>query len=505
MVFKNINNEHINIYEFEVNKQYNLIDLDMNLCEYTNSYPKSNSHNQKYTNYHWLYSNFYKNYNTNKINKLEYISKYQKRNIDLYAYFIKINNDYFINKIKEHSVTLTILNNILLTDDGYGNIVNKNIFNSINFDDFEVFLQELRKYTKVHYNFSDLKKFISNRTNGIEKTIVYDLGIKIEENYITDVSGFNNNSIFNNITINTDNYKTLLSLYENNIITLNDNNILKDTFKSDFTIILNFKEINNTNGTISLFKRYNGNNKFFELLFLSDLSTIRLLYQNNETINYIDLSISYNNTTNSTIVIERKNDTFYLHYLSLAQSLSNSMVLNIGDNMFYNDMIVELSTPSNGTDYFDCIIDEILLLSTTIDLTYYRKVKYIWEWLDDYYYGNVFYENGIISITKSDTAYNIISNTNNNLIFKNTKVISENEYICKIDTNDYNYTLNKSALQKNSQYFYQVNKANYTIPNYITSIGLYDNEDNLILVGKINNPIERIQNIPMNFIVKYDI
>ena len=83
------------------------------------------------------------------------------------------------------------------------------------------------------------------------------------------------------------------------------------------------------------------------------------------------------------------------------------------------------------------------------------------------------------------------------LKFRNTKTIIEHEYICVIDNNNYNSTLNPTSINNN-------NYLNSEFTPYITSIGLYNDNAELLVIAKLSHPIKKLKNINMNFIIKFN-
>ena len=71
-----------------------------------------------------------------------------------------------------------------------------------------------------------------------------------------------------------------------------------------------------------------------------------------------------------------------------------------------------------------------------------------------YYLGNVFYKNGVISLTSPDGHFtNILNNSGNNgfeLEFKSTQTLYENEILCRVAPNEFNFSTNPTSLTRGS-------------------------------------------------------
>ena len=90
--------------------------------------------------------------------------------------------------------------------------------------------------------------------------------------------------------------------------------------------------------------------------------------------------------------------------------------------------------------------------------------------------------------------------------FKNDYTIYENEARCLVKDSDFNLSYNPTLVNGNytsgSLKDFATGSAFYT---YATTIGLYDDDNNLLAVAKLGKPIMMSPDTDMTFIVKYDI
>lgn len=131
--------------------------------------------------------------------------------------------------------------------------------------------------------------------------------------------------------------------------------------------------------------------------------------------------------------------------------------------------------------------------------------------------GNIFYDRGLIILTK-DVVSGSTLNPTFNLSFRSTKTIYENEIFLSVLENEFNVSTNPTAVNWNSDRTYGQIKPeffNYDVSSsvdptgsylapYITTIGLYDNELNMVAVAKLPQPIKSLPDYPLNFIVRFD-
>ena len=153
------------------------------------------------------------------------------------------------------------------------------------------------------------------------------------------------------------------------------------------------------------------------------------------------------------------------------------------------------------------------LYDSDADITYtddtYSNLVY-----DGEVYGNIFYNQGVIVLTKD--VEEGVSLQNFTLDFQSTKTIHENEILVSVDENEFNISQNHTAVEWDNDIGYVLDEfedyeesgsndptGSYLTP-YITTIGIYDDENNLVVVGKLPQPIKNLPDYPINFIVRFD-
>jgi len=168
--------------------------------------------------------------------------------------------------------------------------------------------------------------------------------------------------------------------------------------------------------------------------------------------------------------------------------------------------------------------------------------------IDELIFGNVFYDEGLF-VFKED----VITQPSYNLNYRSTKTIYETEVLVSARAGEFNYSQNPSAinLTLSGSYTYGVTSVtneiigtdskkykvvqsktrkeyftgsygsvsgswedyftsssvdptgSYLAP-YITTIGLYDDDGDMVAVGKLPTPIKNLPDYDMNFIVRFD-
>ena len=94
----------------------------------------------------------------------------------------------------------------------------------------------------------------------------------------------------------------------------------------------------------------------------------------------------------------------------------------------------------------------------------------------------------------------------NKFEYKNTHQITENEYQCTITEDEFEFTRNSSTLK--IPFSDSEDIANFATGSnfkpYVTSIGLYDDNGNLLVTGKLGQPIKASSETDTTFVIRFD-
>ena len=87
------------------------------------------------------------------------------------------------------------------------------------------------------------------------------------------------------------------------------------------------------------------------------------------------------------------------------------------------------------------------------------------------------------------TIEDFIASSNVTCSFSSSLTIYESQYKCTISENEFNFTLNPSAISSSTDgAVYDFITASYFNP-YVTTVGLYDENQNLLAIGKLSQPL----------------
>lgn len=117
--------------------------------------------------------------------------------------------------------------------------------------------------------------------------------------------------------------------------------------------------------------------------------------------------------------------------------------------------------------------------------------------------GNIIYSHGNIIFTNLIDYPNLF-NGDYFLEFNSQHRIYEHEFICEVNPGEFMCTLNKSIVKNHKtgdlkEIFY-----NEEFSPYITTIGLYNDNFEMLAVGKLSRPIKKPENSSLTFILKLD-
>ena len=138
--------------------------------------------------------------------------------------------------------------------------------------------------------------------------------------------------------------------------------------------------------------------------------------------------------------------------------------------------------------------------------------------------GNVYYDRGLIVLTKDIVEDTTIESFE--LSYRSTMTIYENEVFLSVNENEFNISQNPSAYDGTNKiklktiqstieptkfggfgeydYSSSVDPTGSYLAPFVTTIGLYDNELNMVAVCKLPKPIKSLPDYPLNFIVRFD-
>jgi len=119
--------------------------------------------------------------------------------------------------------------------------------------------------------------------------------------------------------------------------------------------------------------------------------------------------------------------------------------------------------------------------------------------------GNVFDKHGIAVITSANPIYQNITQTPYTVTYKSTVTRYEYSALIRIRGNEFNVSTNNSLVNPSTKSMITDIKQDNSFLPYITTIGLYDNSGNLLMIGKLGQPIKKRSDVDLNILVRVDL
>jgi hypothetical protein len=204
-------------------------------------------------------------------------------------------------------------------------------------------------------------------------------------------------------------------------------------------------------------------------------------------------------------------DTLAANRLFPTASDDNIGIISIPSNLFGEYIkpgTFSLTTPSNT------IVDdgEGNLMDSTLkvgDIVYQHGMVILTAFgssITGSSYGSALYGTGVYGSNDVSELNEFITGSNITCSFQSTTTIYESQYKCTLRENEYNYTQNPSAISSslNSGIVHDFLTGSYFEP-YITTVGLYNNANQLVAVGKLAQPLQSSNTTDTTILVNLDL
>jgi len=122
--------------------------------------------------------------------------------------------------------------------------------------------------------------------------------------------------------------------------------------------------------------------------------------------------------------------------------------------------------------------------------------------------GNIIYQHGLAILTKQDIGGNspsdFVGAANVTCSFSSSYTIYETQYKATVRESEYNFSLNPTIISGSTDgSLYGFTSGSYFQP-YVTTIGLYDDAQNLLAVGKLSQPYPLSRTTDTTFYINLD-
>jgi hypothetical protein len=214
---------------------------------------------------------------------------------------------------------------------------------------------------------------------------------------------------------------------------------------------------------------------------------------------------------------ENAEDDYVEDFFNIYGSTPNACNI-IGSDYLTNEGNYVQETPAAGGEYLDTPDGYSSTIVDDGEGNLYLKCSSPRK-----YVGNVIYTHGQIIITDELVANYLMDYVDGTVRWKSNHPIYTHNYHCRIRESEFNHTYNPSALSSSIKTTYYNDGTEYSntlasstgdlhnnvtgsyFQPYITTVGLYNDANELIAVGKMGQPVPKSANTDMTFIVKIDI
>lgn len=453
--------------------------------------------------------------------------------------------------------------NINIVDDSNGNLINTEIQNFIDtlYSDDRVQTFNSSEYIislKPHDLIRETNKKFFNIFNNIVAEEKVDLGLIKDYNYNYKSNYFNTNTepaILKGINLITNSYNITDSLDNNtsnydfgfnfgSSIVIPHNERMNLLFNSEFTIILDCKpdENNNLQTMISkngIVKKSQVKNHVIELtdfinesinIFPFDISILKNITDYSIIFRRSDGKHETNITINDDLVNYYKNKTIIVTRHKYNDKYYIKLFVRVGDSIYFEEekedvtstvlnehaIIFGASNLESKNQYIGNlsnikILDNVKKDENNVDSLFYNDylINNYYTKLNTSYIGNIFYRQGKIVLTSLWNQPNFIDIYKDSdevfMEFQSTHTIYQYEMLTRIKKGDFNLSQNPTSRKFNISDELIDEFTEDGLQPYFTTIGLYNDKNELMAVAKTAYPIQTRDDVDINILIKVNV
>ena len=118
--------------------------------------------------------------------------------------------------------------------------------------------------------------------------------------------------------------------------------------------------------------------------------------------------------------------------------------------------------------------------------------------------GDIIYTHGHAIITDETTVAELDFQAEYTVAWQSSHTVYTHHYRCKATDSQLNYSQHPSIKSGSNGYVYDFATGSYFQP-YITTVGLYNDANELVAIGKLGQPVPKSRYTDMTFVVNFDI
>ena len=187
--------------------------------------------------------------------------------------------------------------------------------------------------------------------------------------------------------------------------------------------------------------------------------------------------------------------------VSESNDLSVLSFSNGGQQLDSGDVSI-VQFQDNGSDSIRFHFESSSQAVTSVDHLVYQSASIA----DGEFLGNIFYSHGIATLTKPNTAQRFQEQVlrSGSLQWKGSHTVYTHNYRCKVPETQLNFSQNPSTATGSLGEVRDFITGSHFRP-YVTTVGLYNDSNELIAIGKMGQPIPKSKYMDMTFVIKFDV
>jgi hypothetical protein len=446
--------------------------------------------------------------------------------------------------IKPGSVILNFKNsqlnssNVTLIDDGNGNLIDTELSSSISGEVLYLGFNDSTYETNWTANsttaLTDNKEYIIKAHTNINDLVVKSKNVWLSPIY--------------NIPSSSYNWSDSAIFHGNGYIRIPYNESLNFKSSNDFAISFwAYRASSNSEDVYLVSKRttgfgdvvsngmvktgdvnYNSSQYPFEILYQGGTDTLICRQSSGGTTTSITTTINVGDTFH--VLFQKSGTSLQLYINNRLISTRSAPAENIQNKADIFIGSLGLDGNGDGLQSINGAIDEFFIFNKALTQSEVTQLSYTGSMnlmtTNTNVVGNVFYEHGIIVISDprpkygtssarmfNDRVYNLSTGLTQPgyldsfyFEFNSTVTLYEHEYVCRLKEDEFNFTTNPTIRLDNDENSEIPKSIVYTegFSSYITTIGLYTDNGELIAIGKLASPIKKRDDIDTTIVVRFD-
>lgn len=253
-----------------------------------------------------------------------------------------------------------------------------------------------------------------------------------------------------------------------------------------------------------------GNNKFpYRMYYLS--GSQKLCFEKGDGLNRLIYTSSNAYNAGTSVMLTRSDTTYYLYYESTEETFEDTLALT--DINCANDSNIYIGATETATSGSDMVISSVYFYNQFVEYRTYESIGPLYNGTTGYtlpyqQVGNIFRKHGIICLTHPEYGSYDTGISITNLEYRGTTTIYENEISCTISPGQLARSTNPTMYHYNpyhNQFELNDIATGSGFTPYITRVGLYDDNNNLLVIGSLTQPVQLPSNVDTTFILRYDV